>query len=221
MKTFLLFILLCLPALADVGFLQIYNQLNINVTTYTDQKALTNQIPSKSNSSTLMLKTGKYVLKFREGDKLLTSTTINISAGQVKALCLLDLLLKGKTQSTLTVISVIPQKLPNALTVRSLIHGTHNLKVHNKDSPLAYNKPLYFTESIGESLVLNNKNLGNLQPEDNIPHTLLLWSNAENEIFHLLIPHHLISIPENIRDDLTFGRKRDEIKGLKSLKPKP
>jgi|GEM_PF-4437250 len=222
MKTFLLFILLCLPAIADVGFLQIYNQLDTSVTPYSNKKVLTGKVNAKSQSSVLMLKPGKYTLNFNIDNQKPKFTTVTVSTGETAILCLLNSYSEQKQKAIVSTVTIDPQKDENLLLVRSLIKKSQTLKILDQELLLTHDKTILFKTWNGQpfNLLIDDNNLGVVKPEEKVPHTLLLWSPAPDEIVHLMIPHFQIIVPENLKDDLTFGRERDEIKGLKTLQPK-
>ncbi len=215
---FLLVLILSASATPEVGFLQFYNQLNEPVTPYLGEKPLTMRpIQPQQASSGLLIPVGIHLLSLRsEGSTRLRHK------------------IKVVTKETVTLCAILTKPSPNALALPKIIHLdgghvglglrsvsylTHDVALSNQVLTLQAGKTRILKNDFSKTLKVSIDGGKKIiyEREETVPETLLIWMANDPNPKLALIPIYIHTVPAGLRDDFTFGRKREEIRGLKTL----
>ena len=215
MKSLLyLFLLISSYASPEVGILQIYNFSGREIMPMIGEKALiARAIPHAEETSALMVTAGKHRLETRAGDIKLAEFEFIIRDRETVVLAVIpdveNYVIKKipvvKEENTLLILSYSNQKHQISVSDRKFILRP------NKEYRLEYTREATIRVDGGNSLPFNS--------EEATSHVLLLWKNQENHIQHAFLPSFTFIVPDGLRPDKTFGRKREKIKGLKTILP--
>ena len=222
MNSLIISLLLAVFAQAQVGFLQIYNHSQSSVMPkLRGQSMMSSNLEPDTPSSVFMIKPGRYQLSIHSAEGLLLSKAITIIAEKTSTMCLVSLMDVKTKKSTLTLITLNYPIGEQELILCSLSPDISQAHLLGQDYSLPLGKPFSVQEWKGQAfqLKVDGDLLGKIIPEEPISHSLFIWKETEGEVRSALIPYYKQTTPKNLREDLTFGREREQIKGLKTLNP--
>ena len=224
MKLLISFLILLMNALAqpEVGCLQVYNFLSEPVRFHTKHKALgVNALAPEGVSSAYLLNRGAHTiqLQIEGGNKL--SYAVEIVRGETVILCLIDLYDVKAGNPNPRVLKLEPGK-GRELSLWSLVDRDQKLSILGRELILKSREQTTVEgwDGRGFDLKIDGESRGKLEVEDRgVPHALVFWQQSAEQTRAELITQYRFAIPANLRDDFTYGRKREEIPGLKTLPP--
>lgn len=232
-QTLLLMLSLMLLGTAQpqIGFLRIYNCMSEH-TAFTPRLATqtltaTPLLPGE-NLSGAYFQTGKHDL-FLESDTFsITPTRVTIRHNQTITILALHLPQKRTDQLQPVLVSLSDtfdathSKDTIPLRLRSFSQKTLDIKTSFGSISLASRKSTFLPGCTGAPFTLHvsGQDLGLFEPEDHLAHTLVIWDANQSEVKAVLIPNIKYLPPADLRNDLSFGKKREEFKNLKTLSPR-
>lgn len=229
----LLILLLTFTAYAQpkVGLLRVYNCLNkgATFTSYLNGEKLDlKPMPPGSKSNAMMLKTGEYKLHLQSKDFHAPPMQVMILENQTHNTIALHSFNTEKKALEAKVMTISPQyntQIPKGflpLKIRSLSSSKLTLSIADKEVVVPPMKSVDFNSWKGTSFTLQNNGefIKKMKLTEKCPHTLLVWDTTDGKKSAVLIPSMTVAIPKGLRDDLSFGRTRDQIPNLRTLKPR-
>lgn len=229
----LLFLLLTFTAFAQpkVGFLRIYNCLSEEATfiSYFNKVQLDLQpVKPGSISNTMMFKVGDHELFLKSKDFTIPPINVKIQEKQIITAVAFHLFNEETEELETKVLALSPQYNEDTakgcipLRIRSFSKSELFLTIADKKVVVPAMKSVDFNTWKGTSFNLENKGefIKKLKPSDECPHTLLIWDSVDDKKDAILAPSFSLEIPKGLRDDLSFGRTRDQIPNLKTLQPR-
>lgn len=212
----------------DIGFLRIYNLMSPNetFTPFLNSKQLTKK-PMKPGDdvSGIYFKVGTYSLRLDSNDFTLLPINLKIEKNQTTSIIVLPIFNKrsGAFEPRLIILSKnFKQELPKGvLPLKLLSFSKDNLYLQCSFGevfiPIMGSKHYDKWKGTPFSLKIGDQKLGFFEPEGSVAHTLILWDKGENHKQAAFIPNTQYSPPAGLRDDLTFGKKKEAFKTLKKL----
>ncbi len=225
-------VLLSIASLAlgqpDVGFLRVYNLMGPNetFTPFLGSKRLTEEpMTSGDDISGIYFKVGKYSLKLFSDGLTISPIKLEIEKNKTTTAIALPVFNKSKDsfEPRLVVLNTeFQERLPKGVLPLKL------LSFSKEDLYLQLNFDEVFISAMGAthyakwkgtpfSLKIADQKLGCFEPEERVGHTLILLDRGGKHQQAAMIPHMQYSPPLNLRDDLTFGKKKEAFKTLKKL----
>lgn len=233
MKSLTLILLFCcMPGYSTpvVGALKIYNCLHSSkaFTPYLNDKPLTkNALSPWSDEASMITHIGEQSLELRTPKDKLLQTHLKIKPYQYTAAVAFELFDQQKNSSSSKLISLYSPatektKDSTPLKIISFSHQELTLIYKSNEYLISIDHPLSLKKWDGGEFQIKGENdfMTSLKAEENEPHILLIWEPAPKKFETLLISFPKLDPPKELRDDLTFGRKRKDIPNLKTLKPR-
>lgn len=219
MKPLIFFVLLVVSAMGKplVGSIVIYNFTKSEVIASSMGKSLTRVAPDKV-SSAMLIPAGKRKFDFTSKDGMELSYAEQIDPDETVIIALFSMHNTEDEKSQIKVSKVL-RGGDRKLIVQSLCSSPREIELFETQYRILPESITSIPNWKGRDLelIVEGEKVQMHRPGETVAHTLLIWE--ENEIRSALIPMYRINIPDTLRDDFTFGRSRDEIKGLKTLKP--